>query len=411
MSNGATTPDLSWLDPLLAAMPARVKRRKSIFDIMRVGDSELAVSNIIAFYLDQDEEHGLKDLFFQSLMELFMERAMEPERQKWNDVLSEGVGFTVSREWYIGGAERRFLDIVITGNEPKAKGKVDNVEVEPTVEYPWAVLIENKIHAGPYNNLEEYEKAVDSPLKALVFLALQKPDALREGWYFIAHANLIARVREKLPLYFDAADDKHLILLKDHFYNLERHSMKADETQLMNNLKALHQKREEIRKLDELRDEIAQHWATVLDAYMLKKGFTVAQKQGYTDHRAYLPSLNDYDLPPELDKCVKIYVPMWELLDNAVFKASFELNGTANTTQGEEIRTAVTAGGLPLGLKKGSSGRESGNFYHILLVEKEVPQATTLQEAITSILDSTLFYNECQYINSTINLVKKQRSM
>ena len=77
MSSGATTPDLSWLDPLLAAMPARVKRRKSIFDITRVGDSELAVSNIIAFYLDQDEEHGLKDLFFQSLMEMFLERIDE----------------------------------------------------------------------------------------------------------------------------------------------------------------------------------------------------------------------------------------------------------------------------------------------------------------------------------------------
>jgi hypothetical protein len=388
-----------------------MKRRKSIFDITRVGDSELAVSNIIAFYLDQDEEHGLKDLFFQSLMELYFEKASEEESAKWTDVLGDGVGYSVSREWYIGGAERKFLDIVITGAVPKDKEKPEGDEVEPTVEYPWAILIENKIHAGPYNKLEEYEKAVDSPLKALIYLALHDPGKLRAGWYFIPHAELIARVREKLPRYFDAADDKHLLLLKDHFYNLERHSMKTDEAVLMNQLKALHQKREEIKKLNDVRDDIAQHWATVLDAYMKRKGFAVGQKEGYTDHRAYVPDLQHYGLPAELEKCVKIYVPMWELLDNAVFKASFELNGTANTEKGEDIRISVASGDLPSGLKKGGNGKLKGNFYHILLVEKEVPAASTLTEAIESILDSTLFRNDSSYIKATIQQVKEKRGI
>lgn len=405
MSSGATTPDLSWLDPLLAAMPARVKRRKSIFDITRVGDSELAVSNIIAFYLDQDEEHGLKDLFFQSLMEMFLERIDEGERGKWNDFLGEAVGYSVSREWYIGGAERKFLDIVITGKVSKDRTKGEDTE------YPWAVLIENKIHAGAYNDLASYEGAVRTDLKGCIYLALRDPGDLRQGWHFIAHADLIARVREKLPRYFDAADDKHLILLKDHFYNLERHSMTADDQSLMNQLAALHQKKEEIRKLDELRDEVCQHWAKVLDQYMKDHGFNVAQKEGYTDHRNYWPDMTFYELPPAMEKCVKIYVPMWELPDNAVFKASFELVDNPNTAHGEDIRKAVASGALPVGLKMGSSGKLGGNVYHVLLVDKQLTTAATLADAIATLLDGTLFSNDSDYVKSTFEQIKLKRGL
>jgi hypothetical protein len=52
-----------------------------------------------------------------------------------------------------------------------------------------------------------------------------------------------------------------------------------------------------------------------------------------------------------------------------------------------------------------------GNFYHILLVEKEVPAASTLTEAIESILDSTLFRNDSSYIKATIQQVKEKRGI
>lgn len=56
--------DFSWLTDLVNALPATTKRRKNIIEIAGYPNWENVNSNLLAFYFDENEEHGLSRLFF-----------------------------------------------------------------------------------------------------------------------------------------------------------------------------------------------------------------------------------------------------------------------------------------------------------------------------------------------------------
>ena len=56
--------DFKWLKGLLDALTDKPKHKKNIFDIAGFPRWETVNSNILAFFLDQTEEHNCKSLFF-----------------------------------------------------------------------------------------------------------------------------------------------------------------------------------------------------------------------------------------------------------------------------------------------------------------------------------------------------------
>ena len=51
-------------------IPKLTPPRRNIYDILGIRSKELANSNALAFYFNQNEEHGFGDLFLKSLLEL-----------------------------------------------------------------------------------------------------------------------------------------------------------------------------------------------------------------------------------------------------------------------------------------------------------------------------------------------------
>lgn len=403
------TLNLDWLPGLLKELPRTAPHRKSIFDITRRGDSELTVSNVLAFYFDKDEEHGLQYLFFRSLVDLLLEKEYIKADQ-WQEITAEETEYDVAREWYTGRKGRGFIDIVLTGSKSKESRRKERREGDENVEkeqYPWAILIENKIHASAYNRFELYEDAINADRKVCVYLALTQPSELKGGWCFISHEELIRYVRDRLPMYFDDSDDRHLLLLKDYFYNLERHTMADDEKQRMQQIKLLHKKQAELKELDAIRDQVADRLAQDMDQAMKERGFKPHQKTGFTDQRWYYPVADTWQLDDEMEKRLCISMPFHTLLDEGKLELRLELLNKEATIHGQFVRDAFEkTESRPPNVVQGSSGKPGGNYFYILTASTDLPDGETIGSAIGTALDATFFNKERAVVPMTIELLK-----
>lgn len=70
------TYSFEWLNNIFDKLATAKKRRNNLLDIAGFPRSEYVNSNILAFYFDEQEEHNLKRLFLDSLLELV--KGMEP---------------------------------------------------------------------------------------------------------------------------------------------------------------------------------------------------------------------------------------------------------------------------------------------------------------------------------------------
>ncbi|MDR4470067.1 MAG: PD-(D/E)XK nuclease family protein [Nitrospira sp.] len=386
MSLSATEPlDLGWLRDF--ELPALPKRRQSIFQIARFPDRELVLSNMLAFYLDPEEDHGFRRLFFNSLLDLIQKEAKE--RHQFHKEALEGSTFEVHREWYTKQKGKRgFIDLVLTGNPDS-----DAPSTEET-RYPWAILIENKVHASLYNDLALYEGAVQAEQQLGIVLALDRPDPkdLREGWIAITHTELINRVRTNLSDYFDQADDRHLLLLKEFFLNMDRHQMEPDHHIHLQQFEALRAHQKHISELDQARYEVNRYIGTTLDAFMEQHGFTHRSRQAYTHWRTYYPVPEFYGLKKEDMEGIRIWMPVYRMLQDSLVKANFELWQEEYTSYGPKLRDSIDPQALKgQGFTLGESGEAGGSFYHLARLERPFPSGRTLPEALEEAIGDTLF--------------------
>jgi PD-(D/E)XK nuclease superfamily len=117
--------DLEEFSGLLAAfgdLPLLTQRPKTVLEIAGFPHTESVYSNMLAFFLDPQEEHGLGDLMLRSLLEA----AGQTELEK----LLRDAQVDISREEPT--EERKRIDIVlftstlVVGIENKVDAKVDN---------------------------------------------------------------------------------------------------------------------------------------------------------------------------------------------------------------------------------------------------------------------------------------------
>ncbi|MCB0810603.1 MAG: PD-(D/E)XK nuclease family protein [Flavobacteriales bacterium] len=386
MSLSATEPlDLGWLKDF--ELPALPKRRQSIFQIARFPDRELVLSNMLAFYLDPEEDHGFGRLFFDSLLDLIQKEAKE--RHQFHKEALEGSRFEVHREWYTKQQGKKgYIDLVITGTPD------DTSSIEREEQYPWAILIENKVHASLYNDLKLYEGALNAEDQLGIVLALKKhpPEDLAEGWIAITHADLIARVRTNLSKYFDQSDDRHLLLLKEFFLNMDRHHMEPDHDAHLRQIQSLRKYHDQITKLEEARSKVNRYIGNTLDAVMENHGFVHNSRQEYTQWRTYYPEEGYYGFTEKETKGIRIWIPAYRILEANVLQAHFELYQEKFTPYGPELRSTLGPGYLESHyMTLGVSGEAGGSFFHLVRLEKQLPDSTPLPEALEQVLRASLF--------------------
>ncbi len=185
------------------------RRPRTLLQVAGFPHRELPYSNILAFLLDQKEEHGMGDLVLRSLLEAAEEselRASLPAKMA-----------KVTREDPTEGKKR--IDIV--------------VETESFV-----LGIENKIFAGIVNPFKAYNEHLETKAKEngkqklwrgiLLSLHEEAPDTTLCGFRRVAYEELFVALRRNLGFILSSATPKHVFYLLDFIETLENLKRRND---------------------------------------------------------------------------------------------------------------------------------------------------------------------------------------
>ena len=171
----------------------RLKISKNIFDVTGYSHYENITSNILAFYFDPNNEHGLDDLLLRSLIDL--------------------TGITYMR-----------LDGVKVKREfPTKKGIIDFL-IETNDRF---IGIENKIYSYLHNDLDDYSSSIDQWVKASnkvgsIKIVLSIHDlSCRSGFINVTYEQYCCKIRENMGAYVNASSQKWILYLIDFLTNLE----------------------------------------------------------------------------------------------------------------------------------------------------------------------------------------------
>lgn len=178
------------------ALPGRVERPRTFMEIAGYPYYENVCSNILAFFMDPEESHGLGTLVLDALASAGNIATAD-----------EGVGNNVSVEREVVTHAGNRIDILITSDEN-------------------AILIENKIHARVINPLGDYaaylDKTAGNRRKHMLLLTLYPTSAGRD-WDFenLTHEVFVGHIRSLMGHYVSGADARHLTMFLDFLNTLE----------------------------------------------------------------------------------------------------------------------------------------------------------------------------------------------
>lgn len=145
-----------WLNKHKSEIPERPKWKRTILDIMGCTTLENRWSDLYKFFFDENEEHGLRDLFIRSLEEVI------GEKDGWMKdfcIFREDSTKEI-REYEAGEDEMQSGSIDI--EKKKEKGRIDLLIVGADRK---AIIIENKVFAtiiGNDNPLVQYVDTIKS---------------------------------------------------------------------------------------------------------------------------------------------------------------------------------------------------------------------------------------------------------
>jgi len=192
-------------------IPKIKKKPKTFLGIAKQPHYENVLSNIYAFFFNVNEEHGLKDLFLKSLVELI------GDSEKIEKDFSDFTNFDIETEYYTDGL-----------GKSKKTGRIDLLLYNDNS----AIIIENKVHHYLNNDLDDYWRSVkldtDNVESKIGILLSLKPISENEYKKFdhsheyinITHLQFLKKVMDNLGDYYVGANEKYLIYLKDLCQNI-----------------------------------------------------------------------------------------------------------------------------------------------------------------------------------------------
>lgn len=175
----------------------KIKERKgsTFLEIAKCPHLENVWSNILAFYINPNNEHNLHELLLKSVFQ-------SVDR---NVTLTNLKSIKVKTEFPTKKNNR--IDIVVIA---------DN----------FVLGIENKVGAGLYNDLEDYSVCIDDIAKIHCLptykIVLSKyPNKTTNGFINLIYTDLIKFIKQNIGSYSDYSDIKYMIFLLDFLKNIE----------------------------------------------------------------------------------------------------------------------------------------------------------------------------------------------
>ncbi|NML23741.1 PD-(D/E)XK nuclease family protein [Pseudoflavitalea sp. G-6-1-2] len=398
----SATLQLDWILQLIASLPETKKIRKTIFDIAGFPRWENVNSNTLAFYLDENEEHGFGRLFFDSLLEILIAKgAIEKRDQERYEI-----NYTIERETY---ADSKRIDIVLRSAESKDSNKL------------WAIIIENKIDAKLYNDLEAYWKSIHAENKTGVVISLHdNQNVLQEfeknkGIKFtnILHDELIKVVLGKLSEYYLFSDDRHLLMLKDYFQNISNMTQQTDHELLQTQWEIYKKYANEIEKLKKVEQELKDYTAKCLYEGVKTFGFDPATIYAAKGKHFYATDTFVKETGLVYLKYFRFYFAYENLVSNSAISIYYELHGEfvskgKDVVDGLKKRMKKKEFSLSEDFSVNESGSASSAFFHLITCNKfKFKGADPLQEQVTQLMKRVFFNDQFNIVLQCADVLRE----
>ncbi|WP_415668901.1 PD-(D/E)XK nuclease family protein, partial [Vibrio rarus] len=188
-----------------------IESEKTIFDIGTRGHFENPTSDIIAFFCNSTEQHGMANLFGNSIIELI-------NRNSDKNITETSLPITCDRE--VSTENNKRLDLVLEYND-------------------YFVIIEVKVEhdqVNPFNEYESYGEKLGSEFNKEVFYAILSPSgkvndpSVAQRWVGISFNDLKTTVSKNLHTHFMLSEiNKWVFVLRDFLLHLERLAMQKNK--------------------------------------------------------------------------------------------------------------------------------------------------------------------------------------
>ncbi len=167
-------------------------REPTLFAVGGRGHYENPASDLLAFFLKPEAEHGLGDLFLSTLL-----KCIKQDRHQLNTR-----NVCVDRE--VRTSARSFIDLEILGED-------------------WCLIIENKIWHWIANPLDSYEAHAKSRRKKTTLLAILSPDGHGKGhWIGVSYKEYCRSLGERFTaILFDASFSKWHLFAREFILHME----------------------------------------------------------------------------------------------------------------------------------------------------------------------------------------------
>ena len=183
-------------------IPVIKGKPKTFLGIAKQPHYEDVLTNWYAFYFDDSEEHGLKGLFIESLMELLLEQINKEGSLLKDKELIFSNTCRASTQFTTG--DRGRLDLLLKSNDS-------------------LIIIENKVYHHLNNDLKDYWDTFKVPAKNKIGVVLSLvPVKIINHKHFIniTHLQLLQQVYKNIGEYLVNANSKYLMFLNDFKQNI-----------------------------------------------------------------------------------------------------------------------------------------------------------------------------------------------
>ena len=409
---------LDWIKELISKLPETSIERKNMIAIAGYPKWENVNSNLLAFYLDEEEEHGFQRLFMDSLLDL-IDQSIEDESIFQRDLFE--TPFNVERESPTEKGGR--IDLLIKGVDSEDEMMQDD-DTNNDPAGSWAIIIENKLFANLANNIEDYWDSVNTESKFFVLLSVDPisipPRAINDSIRAIniTHKELTEKIRDNLSAFYLEADDRHLLYLKEYmmnirsFYTDTRYHQNMDQT-----LELFRSQKEDIERFKKEDLNLLKYISNEVIHVMEEFGYqpTSAKNTSKGKHFLINPDIhtpiNSNGDSMDIAKMFRFWVNMSHLRYNKSFSAIFELFGQQHTALGDHLNKKLQASDIyTYEVQKGIKGRAGYGYLHIykILIPIEEPDNdSSFRGQLKYSLSKHLFDHQNRFIETAIRELKE----
>ncbi len=338
MENTTLAGHLEEVSQLASDLPSVPIHKTSIFSILQLEHKELPYSRMLAYYFDPGEEHGFGPLFLRALHDcvgrsFIVSNGLENFFSFSDDAETE---YHIEREYYTN--DNLYIDLLLSDSKPDKNRQYGNV-----------VIVENKIWAELYNQLDKYFNSVSSSTGNKILIVLSVHNYQKEidakfpqydgKFIAVSYKSLASNVRSLLPDYFTTADAAQLVLLQHFLLSIDSKypNPKMDQN-LIQTVSLYQQHYQAFVEANKRHEELVMEISSLIDDYYSKLRIphrTTSSKK--SENRHYWPRNAS-------DKIIAgyrfyAYVP-WILRDKA-FLIKLELENKQITTYRDEIRSRI----------------------------------------------------------------------